>query len=249
MDEIKSRLMGKRLTTQEYFEKYELNSHCKIQSHKFFQALEDLDFALTNTEKAALEKMLDAKDSGSVDLGAIIRAEVTNGIRMVDLKPSEASSLQDLLSEMASFLHTEGMDLLQLMRCGDEKQKHSLDITVFNEILTDAGLGLNDNDLRLVKLRYDPEKKGCIYYDFFCDEIAASVVGSDQGIDSINGLIYTAIREHFNTFDAFFKRYDGAGRGFLKYDEWARFLGDYTIHTSSPVAKALLEALDPNSRK
>ena len=69
------------------------------------------------------------------------------------------------------------------MTSADKTGKHYLNEKDFNEILTDCGLGLTKDDLHLCKLRFDPEKKGNIYYDFFCEEINASVLGSNEGID------------------------------------------------------------------
>jgi hypothetical protein len=89
-------------------------------------------------------------------------------------------------------------------------------VVEFNEILTDLGLGLNKDDLVLVRSRYDPEHKGVIYYDFFCTEIGDSKLGSDKGLDTIMNEMYTTIRDKFNTFASFFKKYDAANRGFLK---------------------------------
>ena len=43
-----------------------------------------------------------------------------------------------------------------------------MDLIEFNEKLTDLGIGLEVEDLQLVKAKYDPEAKGIIYYEHFC---------------------------------------------------------------------------------
>jgi len=47
-----------------------------------------------------------------------------------------------------------------------------MDLIEFNEHLTELDLGLEKEDLLLVKAKYDPESKGIIYYEHFCLDVA-----------------------------------------------------------------------------
>jgi hypothetical protein len=61
---------------------------------------------------------------------------------MFDLKPQEAKSLKELLSEMNTFIQENDINLIDKFSALDKAGRRFLDVTEFNDALTDLGLGL-----------------------------------------------------------------------------------------------------------
>lgn len=97
----------------------------------------------------------------------------------------------------------------------------------------------------MILLRYDPQKKGVIYYDFFCDDVYGNQDAGSKSLDQLLDEMYKIIRKHYDTFDGFLKAYDRGKprRGKLLKAEFVEFMNNYKLEASTPVIAALMDRL------
>ena len=66
------------------------------------------------------------------------------------------------------------VELRKLFMRKDPLNTNQLDIVTFFEVMSVARMELNNEEAKLVCEKYDPEDRGRLYYNAFCDDIEES---------------------------------------------------------------------------
>lgn len=107
---------------------------------------------------------------------------------------------------------------------------------------------LSNDEMKLISDKYDPQGKGRIYYESFCEDYRSSANTVDNDLNSLLAELYQIIRTKFNTFDEFFKKFDQAQKGSLNLRDFTTLMDDYNISPSRQILTKLHQKIDPDNK-
>ncbi|CAD8196479.1 unnamed protein product [Paramecium pentaurelia] len=249
LDELKQRVtQQKQQTVVQYLSKYQLQPVSrKIKATNFWDALEDMKISVSFKEKAVLLQMYDLQKTDEIDLTQWIQRQ-KEVVKLGELTQTQDQELFDMLKDINTYLEESNINLIEILKASDQEQLGQLPFDKFDIIIRQEGINLNPEDIPLLKLKYDPNKKNVIYYESFCDDIKQTNQ-QQLGIDELKKKMYKAIRDIYNVFISFFRHYDSKSKGYFGYDDIYKFLNEIKYQPTPEILKQLLFNLDPENKK
>ncbi|CAD8210763.1 unnamed protein product [Paramecium octaurelia] len=249
LDELKQRVtQQKQQTVVQYLSKYQMQPVSrKIKATNFWDALEDIKISISFKEKAVLLQTYDLQKTDEIDLSSWIQRQ-KEVVKLGELSQAQDQELFEMLKDINTYLEDSNINLIEILKASDSEQLGILPYDKFDSIIRQEGINLNPEDIPLLKLKYDPNKKNTIYYESFCDDIK-STNQQQLGVDDLKKKMYKAIRDVYNVFISFFRHYDSKSKGYLGYDDIYKFFNEIKYQPNPEILKQVLFNLDPDNKK
>jgi hypothetical protein len=140
-----------------------------MNAKDFWDAMEEVELHLGKREREALLQKLDPSDTGVVTLVELARETGKGGGKLKVLESEEETRLRDFQRDLLNYMQSENVDLQERLEKLDSNMTGIVDEVDFQKEL--MSLMQNDDveeEMKLIRKKYDPQGRREILYVQFC---------------------------------------------------------------------------------